>query len=120
MTFGYMSGAKRWLQATKCPFPYYVNPSRDLYKTLGLRRAIACVWSERALNYYGAMLAKNEPLPEVFTDIEDDLHQMGGDFILDNQGKVLFPYWSKVPTDRPSVDLILQTLSGLKTPEGTL
>ena len=79
-----------------------------------LFRSIELVWNATTLSFYGEKLAKSEPLPQAYADIEDDPHQMGGDFILDNQGKLLFAYRSKVPNDRPAVDLILQTLAGIK------
>ncbi|XP_042218984.1 uncharacterized protein LOC121864128 isoform X1 [Homarus americanus] len=110
VTFGVMSGAERWRLETACPFPYYTDPSHALYQLLGLKRSVASVWNTATLSYYGAQIAKGIPLPESYTDIEDDPHQMGGDFILDKQSKLQFVYRSKVPNDRPSVDLILTAL----------
>lgn len=40
VTFGEMSGAGRWLKETKCPFPYYQDPTRALYRYLGLKRYV--------------------------------------------------------------------------------
>lgn len=99
---------------TNCPFPYFTNPSRALYKDLGLRRSIDLVWNAASLSYYGGKLAKNEPLPQAYADVKDDPHQMGGDFILDEEGRLLFAYRSKTPSDRPSVDLIIKALTGTK------
>ncbi|XP_064083612.1 uncharacterized protein LOC135199463 isoform X3 [Macrobrachium nipponense] len=114
VTFGDVVGAERWLLETNCPFPYFTNPSRALYKALGLRRSIDLVWNAASLSYYGGKLAKNEPLPQAYADIKDDPHQMGGDFILDKEGRLLFAYRSKTPSDRPSVDLIIKALIGTK------
>ncbi|KAK8749896.1 hypothetical protein OTU49_015116 [Cherax quadricarinatus] len=105
-----MSGAERWLDETKCPFPYYSEPSRSLYQLLGLKRSIKNVWNTVTIGYYGAQMAKGISLPKGYTNIKDDPHQMGGDFILDKHSQLKFVYRSKVPADRPSVDLILAAL----------
>lgn len=110
ITFGDMSGAERWLDETKCPFPYYSEPSRSLYQLLGLKRSIKNVWNTVTIGYYGAQMAKGISLPKGYTNIKDDPHQMGGDFILDKHSQLKFVYRSKVPADRPSVDLILTAL----------
>lgn len=110
VTFGEMSGAEQWLLETKCPFPYYREPSRALYQALGLKRSVESVWSTTTLSYYGAQMAKGTPLPKGYKDVKDDLHQMGGDFILDKHSTLQFVYRSKTPNDRPSVDQILAVL----------
>lgn len=54
VTFGEMSGAERWLQETKCPFPYYRDPTRALYHHLGLRRYgiyLICIYMSWSLEY---------------------------------------------------------------------
>lgn len=110
VTFGEMSGAERWLQETKCPFPYYRDPTRALYNHLGLRRSIKKVWNTSTLRFYGCESAKGTPLPQSYSDIEDDPHQMGGDFILNKDLKIVFVYRSKTPSDRPGVDEVLEAL----------
>ena len=35
---------------------------------------------------------------------------MGGDLVLDSEGNVIYIHCSKTPTDRPSVDLVLNIL----------
>lgn len=110
VTFGEMSGAERWLQETKCPFPYYRDPTRALYCHLGLKRSIKNVWNTSTLRFYGCESAKGTPLPHSYSDIEDDPHQMGGDFILDKDFKIVFIYRSKTPSDRPVVNEVLEAL----------
>lgn len=110
VTFGSLSGAQRWLSETKCPFPYYSEPTSSIYQLLGLKRSVGSVWNTATLSYYGAQVAKGISLPQAYTDIKDDPHQMGGDFLLNKHSQVQFIYRSKVPSDRPSVDLILSAL----------
>lgn len=40
----------------------------------------------------------------------DDLHTMGGDFIVDSAGTVVYAYLSKNSQDRPDVDELLDSL----------
>ena len=68
------------------------------------------VWNIKTMCYYGSKVAAGEKLPKTHTDIHDDPHQMGGDFIINKQGKLVMVYKSKMPSDRPPVDLILSRL----------
>ncbi|KAK4319943.1 hypothetical protein Pmani_009145 [Petrolisthes manimaculis] len=113
VTFGEERGAVRWQQETKCPFQYYRDQTRSLYTFLGLRRSVKAVWNTATLSYYGSEVAKGTPLPQSYTDLEDDPHQMGGDFIFDSNATLKFVYRSKTASDRPSVDHILQAIHNI-------
>ena len=41
---------------------------------------------------------------------KDDIHQGGGDFVLDRSGAILFAHRSVDPADRPSVAALLQAI----------
>jgi hypothetical protein len=45
---------------------------------------------------------------------KDDYYQAGGDFLVDREGNVLFAYRSHNPSDRPSVDQLLEEVRKLK------
>ena len=40
----------------------------------------------------------------------EDLFQLGGDFVLDEAGRLVFAYPSKTSTDRPSVTVLLDAV----------
>ncbi|XP_069167523.1 uncharacterized protein [Procambarus clarkii] len=61
--------------------------------------SVGSVWNTATLSYYGAQVAKGISLPQAYTDIKDDPHQMGGDFLLNKHSQVQFIYRSKVPID---------------------
>jgi hypothetical protein len=42
---------------------------------------------------------------------QEDVHQLGGDFILDSTGRVVYEYRSQDPADRPDLAKLLQVLS---------
>ena len=50
-------------------------------------------------------------LPSAFHGIDDDPHQMGGDFIVDKEGRMILIHPSQTPADRPSVIALLDALS---------
>lgn len=120
ISFGSVKGAKKWLQDTKCEFRMFVDPERQLYNALGLKRSVAKVWSISALIYYAEQKRANRKLVAMFE--EDDPTQMGGDFVFDKNGKLVLIHRSKVSTDRPSVENLLECvrdLSAFKTEEGS-
>ena len=45
---------------------------------------------------------------------KDDYYQAGGDFLLDRQGNLLFAHRSHDPSDRPSVEKLLEKIHKLK------
>lgn len=113
VSFGNVEGAQKWLQDTNCEFRMFVDPGRQLYNALGLRRSVAKVWSISSLVYYAEQKRAGRKLVAMFE--EDDLTQMGGDFIFDKDGTLALVYRSKVSTDRPSVDDLLKCVKDVKT-----
>ena len=91
----------------------FVDPERQLYNALGLKRSVAKVWSISALVYYAEQKRAGRKLLAMFE--EDDPTQMGGDFVLDEFGKLALVHRSKVSTDRPSVEELLECVTELNT-----
>lgn len=91
----------------------FVDPARQLYSALGLKRSVAKVWSIPALVYYAEQKCAGRKLVAMFE--EDDPTQMGGDFVFDEQGNLALVYRSKVSTDRPSVEDLLKCVKNLNT-----
>lgn len=75
-----------------------------------LNSSIKQVWNTETLKFYGSEAAKGTVLPKGYSGIEDDPHQMGGDFIVYKDFKLKFVYRCKTPSDRPSVDQVLEVL----------
>jgi hypothetical protein len=49
----------------------------------------------------------------------EDVFQLGGDFILGSDGRIVFAYRSADPSDRPTTGELLRRLKVLATPPGT-
>ncbi len=96
----------RWLEITQINFPILLDPQKDLYQAFGLQRSIRRTWNLPTLWFYAKKLIRGEKL--VATG--GDLHQLGGDFILDRHGQVLLAYYSHDPTDRPPPALLLRSV----------
>ena len=90
-----------------------MDPARQLYRALGLKRSVAKVWSISSLVYYAEQKRAGRKLVAMFK--EDDPTQMGGDFVFDKDGKLALVYRSKVSTDRPSVDDLLKCVKDVNT-----
>ena len=91
----------------------FVDPARQLYNALGLKRSVAKVWSISALVYYAEQKRAGRKLVAMFE--EDDPTQMGGDFVFDKDGKLALVHRSKVSTDRPSVEELLKCVKDVNT-----
>jgi hypothetical protein len=46
----------------------------------------------------------------------EDILQLGGDFVVDREGHLIYAYRSAEPTDRPSVEALLQAMPELSSP----
>ncbi len=50
----------------------------------------------------------------------EDVYQLGGDFVLSAERRILFAYRSQDPADRPTVDDLIQHLSVAAEPFGVV
>lgn len=110
VTFGLLDGARQWLKETNSSLPFYQDPSRNLYTTFGLSRSVKKVWGMASMICYAEHLCSGHTLPKPYENYQEDIFQMGGDFITNQFGSVIFAYCSKTSADRPSVDQILYAL----------
>lgn len=108
MARGTRESAEKWFEHTKLTYPLLLDSDLILYRHFGLRRSVTAVWTTPTLKSYaedkvtGVASAPSYP--------GDDLHVLGGDFIVDSTGKVLFAYCSKFSSDRPSLNEIFKVM----------
>lgn len=108
MARGIRESADKWLRHTKVTYPLLLDPDLTLYRYLGLRRSVTAVWTIPTLLSYAEDKVSGVPPAPPYPG--DDIHVLGGDFILDSTGKVLYAYCSKFSSDRPSLDEIFKVL----------
>ena len=88
-------------------YPVVADETRDVYRAYGLGRgAWWQVWSLRTLRAYGRLLRGGARLRRP----TEDIRQLGGDFVVDADGVLVYTYRSKRPDDRPSVDELVQAV----------
>ncbi len=90
-------------------FPAAADPELRAYRAYGLERASAWkVWSPKVMWRYATLLWRGRKLQKA--DPEQDTHQLGGDFVIGADGRLLLEYRSSDPADRPSVATLLAAL----------
>lgn len=109
---GIRDSGLEFIKSSKLSFPLLLDGTREFYRRLGLKRSIKAVWSVPTLKYYAEeKVAEVPPTPAL---LGDDLHVMGGDFVVDREGKLVYAYPSKTSSDRPTIDKVLEELKSLK------
>uniref|UniRef100_A0A672J7B1 Selenoprotein L n=1 Tax=Salarias fasciatus TaxID=181472 RepID=A0A672J7B1_SALFA len=110
VSFGCQGGASHWIQDTDCQYEMLLDPSRELYAAFGLGASLKRVLNFGNMLLYAEYVADNMQFPRGLPSIQDDMFQLGGDFVLDRDRKVLFAHRCQSPLDRPSVQRILSAL----------
>ena len=108
MARGIRDSALKWLDYNKVTHPLLLDLNLVLYKHLGLKRSVKAVWSVSTLvSYAEERVAGVSPTPDY---PGDDVHVMGGDFMTDASGCLVYAYSSKFSSDRPSIESLLSAV----------
>ena len=125
-----------------CDFIHFCDPDKVFYKAYGFDRSLAGVWGPVSLDFYvkeqqsgaslhtakpAVALRRSEGRPnaegallawlsgrELHPSKGQDVNQMGGDILIDGDGTVTLPYYSKTNTDRPTLEAIIETLKSAR------
>jgi hypothetical protein len=109
ISFSRPDALEGYRQRLELPFPVAADPERRAYQSYGLERGSRWyVWHPRTLLRYLALTFGGMKLQRPRPD--DDLSQLGGDFIVDGEGTLRFVHRSRRPDDRPGIDALLQAL----------
>ncbi|XP_042357359.1 uncharacterized protein LOC121954097 [Plectropomus leopardus] len=107
VSFGCQEGASHWLQETGCHYDMLLDSDRKMYTDFGLGASLKKVLNFSNMLLYAEYVVANMEFPRGLPSIQDDMFQLGGDFVLDEHGRVLFSHRCQSPIDRPSVEDIL-------------
>lgn len=91
--------------------PVVCDPDRAAYRAFGLERAPWWTFL-RPRVLFGYLFGMLRGYAPKMPYAGEDVLQLGGDFILDRNGRVVFAYRSAVPTDRPAVGKLLAAIGG--------
>lgn len=98
-----------FLREQPLPFALVSDPERAAYRAFGLERT-----SWRIILRPGVVLRYLRLLVRGWRPQRarqgEDVFQLGGDFVLDGEGRLVFAYRSAEPTDRPAVEVLLQAV----------
>jgi len=86
----------------------YADPQRKLYHLFGLKRlGVLNIFHPKSILKYTTYFLQGKKIQKATQDI----YQMGGDFILNAEGRLTYAFRSHRPDDRPSVNELLKALS---------
>jgi hypothetical protein len=97
-------------------WPILSDPERNLYRAYGLERLnfIRTWLSPRTLAYYLRAAAAGRRIRRP----QSDSRQLGGDFIIDGRGVVVFAHRTAEPADRPPLGQLLAAVRGTRERRG--
>jgi hypothetical protein len=96
--------AENYVRQTNLPWPVLIDESRSLYQAYGMERGRFWeIWGPASWWIYLKLLFRGRRLRKP----SGDIHQLGGDVLVDPQGVVRLHRVGHGPADRPSVDSIL-------------
>jgi alkyl hydroperoxide reductase subunit AhpC len=106
ISFSSAAKMQQWQRETGAPFPVVLDQHREAYKAYGLRRSYLHSWNARTIRTYVELHRAGRK----WRGVQDDSAQLGGDFIIGGDGRVLFAHTSKDPVDRPDITELLSIL----------
>lgn len=98
-----------FLQPHPLPFPTVSDPELEAYRTFTLgRTSWQSLLGLGVMARFAGMLWRGW-LPRK-PSAGDDLWQLGGDFVLDRERRLVFAYRSSEPTDRPAPEVLIEAM----------
>jgi len=110
ISFGTLLALQQWMQEVCGDFTVLLDRERSVYTAYQIDHSRLRSWHPRVLWVYIKRWLRGEPF---FDSHGDDTSQLGGDFIVDKNGILQLVHPSYDPTDRPSVDHLLEILKNL-------
>lgn len=111
VTFTDPSRLTDYIESNELPFPVLVDPDRSTYRAYGLGRgSIARIWGWRAARRYLEIL-RSDGFGGLARPTEDT-RQLGGDFVIGPDGRLVYGFWGEGPDDRPDVDELVAAARG--------
>lgn len=109
ITFSSPPEALKLVQELKLPFPLLSDSQKEAYKIFELGSAqLKDFLSPQVLwKFMGRILTGWMPS---LGYSKDDLFQLGGDFVVDGRGDVVYAFKSSSPADRPTIQFLLEQL----------
>ncbi len=105
VTFESPAIAENYAREGGFPWPILLDEPRELYRAYGMGRGSSwAVLGPGSWWGYIKLLLRGRKLHQP----TDDVHQLGGDVLIDPKGTVRLRYVSRTPIDRPTVESLLE------------
>ncbi|NIN64672.1 MAG: redoxin domain-containing protein [Anaerolineae bacterium] len=101
--------ARDWIRRAQVSFPLLIDLDRVVYRAYGIERSIFRSWHPRNLWFYFKRFLRGQGI----SMFRADPAQLGGDVLIDRQGRIRWKYESRDATDRPSVQELLAATDNL-------
>jgi hypothetical protein len=109
LTFEASFLARAYAEDTALSWPLLVDAGRAVYRAYGMDRARRRdLWSPATALAYARALVRGQRLRRG----DGDVHQRGGDVLIDPDGLVRLHHVGRGPADRPPVERLLALTSG--------
>ena len=109
ITFAEHENLTPYLARHDLPFPVLSDTSLSAYQAFGIGRGtIRRVWGLRMVRRY-IEIYRDQGFEAPGKATEDTL-QLGGNFIIDPEGILIYGYWGEGPDDRPPVRALIDTI----------
>lgn len=111
---GLQESGVQWKKDHDLSFPLLIDRDMVFYRLFGLRRNVKAAWNLEIYRFYAARAVEGQ-----YSDSEevydgDDMAVMGGDFIVKQNGEVIFARTQEGPFERPEIADLLQCLKSSK------
>ena len=109
VTFQSSPIAENYVRETKLDWPILIDETLKLYSAYGMHRGrVWDVWGPATIAVYSKLMFKGR-MPR---KPAGDVHQLGGDILIDPQGIVRLHHTGTGPADRPTIESLLQIVRG--------
>ena len=105
---------RQYLSSRSWKVAVLADPERAAYRVFGLERASwwQLLRPRVIASYFRLLFRGRRPQAP-----QEDVHQLGGDFVFDRAGRVIYEYRSRDPADRPSVVALLEAVRRAASPD---
>lgn len=109
ITFSDPDHLEPYLQRQGLAFPVLSDPDRTTYQAFGIGRGtVLRVWGWRMARRYVEIYREHGfQRPERATE---DTLQLGGNFIINPEGTLIYGYWGEGPDDRPAIESLIAAI----------
>ena len=88
-----------------------IDGNRDVYAAYGLGRgSFGRIWGWATLRRYAQILRRSGRGMTDLVPATEDTRQLGWDFVIAPDGRLIWGYWSAGPADRPSVNDVFEAV----------